>query len=100
MRVIFSPGGEMHLMFGITGGDHERNQRVGVTDRGKAGKQHTHADEPTPGNPAIGDAFAHSDGKHAAVITVVRYVCTRAAALPADRGPRAGQRMVYWAWPR
>jgi hypothetical protein len=55
-------GSEMHLVPGISCGDRERDQRIGVSDRGKAGKQHTHADESTPDNPALGDAFAHGDG--------------------------------------
>ncbi|MGH3624455.1 MAG: hypothetical protein ACRDQ5_22160 [Sciscionella sp.] len=55
-------GGDMHLVSGISYGDRERDQRVGVTDRRKAGKQHAHADEPTPDNQAHSDAFARSDG--------------------------------------
>jgi hypothetical protein len=43
---------EMNLMPGSSRGDRQWDKRVRVTDRRKAGKQHAHAEQPTPGNPA------------------------------------------------
>ena len=35
-------GGEVHLVPGVPGGDRERDQRVGVADRGEAGEEDAH----------------------------------------------------------
>ncbi|WP_410583134.1 hypothetical protein [Amycolatopsis sp. lyj-108] len=37
--------GEMHFVPGVPGGDGERDQRVGVADRRKAGEEYSHADQ-------------------------------------------------------
>jgi hypothetical protein len=43
--------GEVHLVPGVSCGDRQRDQRVGVTDRRQAGKQDAHAKESTAGEP-------------------------------------------------